>query len=69
MFGGILIWFSATKIIGSLTFKPDSIYQIINIEVNICYPLLDMYTYVRSKIDEFDKEEQKEYKYDFYNYD
>ena len=55
----------------------------INLLVSIfglLYPILDMYKYVRSKIDEFDKQEQQEkekceelekekYKYDLYNYD
>lgn len=47
------------KIFVSLIYEPDYMYQIINIEVNLIYPLLDMYVYVRSEIDEFEKHEQK----------
>lgn len=35
------------------------VYQAINILVNSIYPFFDMYVYVRSKIDEFDKHEQE----------
>lgn len=34
-------------------------YQVFNIFVNAMYPLLDMYAYVRSKINEFDKREKE----------
>lgn len=34
-----------------------SIYQVVNIFVNAMYPFIDMYTYVRSEIDKFDKQE------------
>ena len=35
------------------------LYRFINICVNSMYPFIDMYVYVRSEIDEFDKQEQK----------
>ena len=35
------------------------VYQAINILVNSIYPFIDMYVYVRSEIDEFDKQEQE----------
>lgn len=35
------------------------LYRVINICVNSMYPFIDMYVYVRSKIDEFDKHEQE----------
>lgn len=43
------------------------------VEVIICfisslYPILDMYTYARSKIYHFDKKEKEKQKFDFYNY-
>lgn len=37
-----------------------SIYQVVNIFVNAMYPFIDMYTYVRSEIDKFDKQEGQE---------
>lgn len=35
------------------------LYRVINICVNSMYPFIDMYVYVRSEIDEFDKQEQE----------
>ena len=36
--------------------------------ISTLYPILDMYTYAYSKIDEFDKKEKEKKKFDFYNY-
>ena len=36
---------------------------------SLLYPILDMYIFVRSEIDKFNKQEKEKYKYDFYNYD
>ena len=67
----VLIFLSAILFIGSF---PDStvtgllpkkqnnnklVYQVINLFVNAMYPFIDMYVYVRSEIDEFDKQEQE----------
>lgn len=38
------------------------LYQVINLFVNAMYPFIDMYVYVRSEIDEFDKQEQEKRK-------
>lgn len=35
------------------------LYRVINLFVNAMYPFIDMYVYVRSEIDEFDKQEQE----------
>lgn len=35
------------------------LYQVINLFVNAMYPFIDMYVYVRSEIDEFDKREKE----------
>lgn len=72
MLSAVLVCLSAAIIIDSLLGQ-DSIkkliYQVINIIINSFYPFIDMYTYVRSEIDKFDKQEKEKYKYDFYNYD
>ena len=61
MLSAILVCFSATLIIESLPGEQNVIkliYEIVNVSVNAMYPLIDMYTYVRSEIDEFDKREK-----------
>ena len=59
MLGATLIWASSRKIIGSLDCRTDYIYEFINIFVNLSFPLLGMFTEVRSEIDEFDKQEKE----------
>lgn len=69
MLSSSLVFWSGTIIIFSL-FSQDcwkTIFQVFNMLINSCFPLIDMYTYVRSEIDTFDKQKEK-YKYDFYNY-
>ena len=62
MLNATLVCFSATVII---CFLPNeqivlkSIYQVINVLINAMYPFIDMYVYVRSEIDEFDKQEEE----------
>lgn len=56
MLGAVLVCFSATIIISSLLEQDSmtkSIYQVVNIFVNAMYPFMDMYTYVRSKLDKY----------------
>jgi len=63
MLNAILVCFSATVIIWFLPNKQivlKSIYQVVNVFINAMYPFIDMYTYVRSEIDEFNKEEKNE---------
>ena len=71
MLSAVLVCFSAAIIIDSLL-EQDGIkkliYQVVNIIINSFYPFIDMYIYVRSEIDKFDKQEKEKYKYDFYNY-
>ncbi len=72
MLSAVLVCLSATIIINSLLGQDGIkklIYQVINIIINSIYPFIDMYTYVRSEIDEFDTQDKEKYKYDFYNYD
>ena len=62
MLGAILVFFSATLVIWSLPneqiiFKIPC--QVVNVFVNAMYPFIDMYVYVRSEIDEFDKQEEE----------
>lgn len=53
------------------------IYQALNIFINTINPFIEMYTYVREKLDEFHKQEKEKreelekekMKYDYYNYD
>ena len=62
MLNAILVCFSATVIICFLPNKQivlKSIYQVVNVFINAMYPFIDMYTYVRSEIDEFNKEEKE----------
>lgn len=59
----LLVCLSGTVVILSLSPKNTVlkvIYQIVNIIVNTTYPFIDMYIYVRSEIDEFDKQEKNE---------
>ena len=61
MLSAILVCFSATLIIESLPGEQNVIkliYEVVNVSVNAMYPLIDMYTYVRSEIDEFDRQEK-----------
>jgi len=72
MLSAVLVCLSAAIIINSLLGQDGIkklIYQVINIFINSIYPFIDMYTYVRSEIEEFDTQDKEKYKYDFYNYD
>lgn len=57
-----LICYSGIVVIMLLEEKYNTIkvcYQAIYTTMNLIYPFIDMYTYVRSEIDEFDKQEQE----------
>ncbi|RMC50147.1 hypothetical protein F5ESL0263_03805 [Lactobacillus sp. ESL0263] len=62
MLNATLVCFSATVIIRFLPNKQivlKSVYQVINVLINAMYPFIDMYVYVRSEIDKFDKQEKE----------
>ena len=46
--GATLVWWASTKIIGSFEVGTDYHYYFFNILVNLSYPLLVMYVYVRN---------------------
>lgn len=56
MLGAILVWWSSTKIIESFKNNTDYEYYVFNILINFSYPLIGMYTYVRSEINKFDEQ-------------
>lgn len=56
MLGAILVWWSSTKIIESFNNNTDYEYYVFNILINFSYPLIGMYTYVRSEINKFDEQ-------------
>ena len=59
--GAILVWCSSTKIIESFDEDINTVYYIINILVNFCYPLIGMYTCVCSEIN---KSNEQKYEMD-----
>ena len=72
MLNATLVCLSATVIIYFLPNTHNvlkSIYQVFNVFINAVYPFIDMYVYVRSEIDEFDKQEEEKEKLDEQKYE
>lgn len=62
---------SITAWLAIYRYTQSTVDYFINILISffgLLYPILDMYVYVRSEIEEFSKKEKEKKKFDFYNY-
>ena len=62
---------SITAWLAIYRYTQSTVDYFINILISffgLLYPILDMYIYVRSEIEEFSKKEKEKKKFDFYNY-